>query len=63
MAKKKKDSSEPKILDWCQNCKYNEGEEEHFHYMWRCSFLNVCCAFNLGYCKAERLGKGRFKLK
>lgn len=49
--------------DWCRDCQHNQGEDEQFHYMWHCSFLSVCCAFGLTYCKAEKLGKGKFKPK
>lgn len=59
MAKK----AEPTIPPRCINCKYNQGEDEQFHYMWHCSFLSVCCAFGLTYCKAEKLGKGKFEPK
>ena len=58
----KKDKTEP-IPPRCINCKYNLGEDEQFHYMWHCSFLSICCAFGLTYCKAEKLGKGKFEEK
>lgn len=60
MAKKEKPETTPPR---CINCKYNQGEDEQFHYMWHCSFLSVCCAFGLTYCKAEKLGKGKFEPK
>lgn len=64
MAKRAKPKEvEQKRKDWCKDCIYNTGENEQFHYMWGCFFLDIYSAFNLGYCKAERLGKGKFKEK
>lgn len=48
--------------DWCRDCQHNQGEGSLGH-MWFCSLLGYCAVFDLGYCKAERLGKGKFKEK
>lgn len=63
MAKKVSSTNQLKMKDWCLHCRYNTGENEQFHFMWGCFFLSHCVAFNLGYCKAERQGKGEFKGK
>ena len=49
--------------DWCIDCVHNQGLNEQFGHMRHCSFLDYCVVVNLGYCKAERLGKGDFKEK
>lgn len=54
--------TEQRRKDWCRDCAYNEGIGV-MGGMYHCSFLDYCVVVNLGYCKAERLGKGKFKEK
>lgn len=55
-------NTESMRLDWCRDCQYNLGEGSLGH-MWQCSLLGYCVVFNLGYCKAEKIGKGKFQEK
>lgn len=59
MAKSKKND----VKYDCSICTYNRGLNEKFNHMYHCSFLDCCVVVDLGYCKAERLGKGKFKEK
>ena len=63
MAKQTKQQSDEKRIDWCLDCLHNLGVNEQFGHMYHCSLLSYCVVVNLGYCKADKLGKGKFKQK
>lgn len=61
MRKKEKIKKKDQIAERCDYCKYNQGVNQKFGYMWHCSHLPFCVVFNLNHCRASRLSKGKFE--
>lgn len=59
MAKKKEVN---KIIERCDYCIHNKGENERFGFMWYCDQMKRYLPQGYNYCRASQLNKGTFEV-